>query len=142
MLPSWRLPEVQRERRAKGGCVAVSAEHPVGKVTSKVVDDSLEVLTCQAFGFYPKEIQATWTRDGEIWEHKTFHRKWPPTQTGPIISGSALRSTPRRGTVFGVTWSTRACRSPWTWLGRTKQAISSSLSSLGREGLPSGGGTS
>uniref|UniRef100_A0A8C6V9Q4 Ig-like domain-containing protein n=1 Tax=Naja naja TaxID=35670 RepID=A0A8C6V9Q4_NAJNA len=40
-------------------------EPPVGKVTLKVVDEKLEVLTCQAFGFYPKEIQAIWMRDGE-----------------------------------------------------------------------------
>ncbi|XP_070790169.1 major histocompatibility complex class I-related gene protein-like, partial [Pituophis catenifer annectens] len=47
---------------------------PVGKVIHKVVDDRLEVLICQAFGFYPKEIQATWTRDGENWEQETFRR--------------------------------------------------------------------
>ncbi|XP_058023760.1 major histocompatibility complex class I-related gene protein-like [Ahaetulla prasina] len=47
-------------------------ERPVGKVTRKVVNDSLEVLICQAFGFYPKKIQATWTRDGEACEYETL----------------------------------------------------------------------
>ncbi|XP_058025480.1 major histocompatibility complex class I-related gene protein-like [Ahaetulla prasina] len=53
-------------------------EPPVGKVTRKVVDDSLETLICQAFGFYPKEIQATWTRDGEICKQETLQRNVAP----------------------------------------------------------------
>ncbi|XP_026581990.1 HLA class I histocompatibility antigen, alpha chain F-like, partial [Pseudonaja textilis] len=82
----------QRERMAKGGLachlshldrnprkpgysgVASSAEPPVGKVTHKMVNDSLEILTCQAFGFYPKEIQAIWTRDGEACKDETLLR--------------------------------------------------------------------
>uniref|UniRef100_A0A8C6VEZ5 Ig-like domain-containing protein n=1 Tax=Naja naja TaxID=35670 RepID=A0A8C6VEZ5_NAJNA len=51
---------------------------PVGKVSHKEVNDSLEVLICQAFGFYPKEIQATWRRDGEVWKDKTLHRNMAP----------------------------------------------------------------
>ncbi|XP_029141976.1 major histocompatibility complex class I-related gene protein-like, partial [Protobothrops mucrosquamatus] len=49
-------------------------EPPVGKVNYKVVDESLEVLICQAHGFYPREIQATWMRDGEICQYETLHR--------------------------------------------------------------------
>ncbi|XP_026582028.1 HLA class I histocompatibility antigen, alpha chain F-like, partial [Pseudonaja textilis] len=55
---------------------------PVGKVNYKAVNERLEVLTCQAFGFYPKEIQATWRRDGEIWEQETIHRKVAPNSDG------------------------------------------------------------
>ncbi|XP_026582030.1 HLA class I histocompatibility antigen, alpha chain F-like, partial [Pseudonaja textilis] len=57
-------------------------EPPVGKVTHKVKDERLEILTCQAFGFYPKEIQATWKRDREIWEQETFHRNVAPNSDG------------------------------------------------------------
>ncbi|KAG8127356.1 hypothetical protein E2320_014276 [Naja naja] len=57
-------------------------EPPVGKVTHKVVNDRLEVLTCQAFGFYPKEIQATWRRDGEVWKDKTLPRNVAPNSNG------------------------------------------------------------
>ncbi|KAL7986552.1 hypothetical protein Chor_011718 [Crotalus horridus] len=49
-------------------------EPPVGKVTHKVINESLEVLTCQAFGFYPKKIQANWTRDGKVCKDETLHR--------------------------------------------------------------------
>ncbi|ETE58936.1 HLA class I histocompatibility antigen, alpha chain F, partial [Ophiophagus hannah] len=55
---------------------------PVGKVTLKVVDERLEVLTCQAFGFYPKEIQATWTRDGEACVYETLRRNMAPNSDG------------------------------------------------------------
>ncbi|XP_032064338.1 putative HLA class I histocompatibility antigen, alpha chain H [Thamnophis elegans] len=58
--------------------VVFSAEPPVGKVTRKVVDDSVEVLICQAFGFHPKEIQATWTRDGEVCQNETLQRNVAP----------------------------------------------------------------
>ncbi|XP_013918779.1 PREDICTED: major histocompatibility complex class I-related gene protein-like, partial [Thamnophis sirtalis] len=60
----------------------LQTEPPVGKVTHKVVDDSLEVLICQAFGFYPKEIQATWTRDGEVCQNETLHRNVAPNSDG------------------------------------------------------------
>ncbi|XP_029141961.1 major histocompatibility complex class I-related gene protein-like [Protobothrops mucrosquamatus] len=53
-------------------------EAPMGKVTLKVVNDSLEVLICQAHGFSPREIQATWTRDGEVWEKETLQRNVAP----------------------------------------------------------------
>ncbi|XP_032064257.1 major histocompatibility complex class I-related gene protein-like [Thamnophis elegans] len=54
----------------------------VGKVTRKVVNERLEVLICQAFGFYPKEIQATWTRDGEVCQYETLHRNVAPNSDG------------------------------------------------------------
>ncbi|XP_015684783.1 major histocompatibility complex class I-related gene protein-like, partial [Protobothrops mucrosquamatus] len=53
-------------------------EAPMGKVTLKVLNDSLEVLICQAHGFSPREIQATWTRDGEVWEKETLQRNVAP----------------------------------------------------------------
>ncbi|XP_029142743.1 major histocompatibility complex class I-related gene protein-like, partial [Protobothrops mucrosquamatus] len=57
-------------------------EPPVGKVTLKEVDDHLEVLICQAFGFYPREIQATWTRDGEVCKYGTLPRNVAPNSDG------------------------------------------------------------
>ncbi|XP_032064347.1 major histocompatibility complex class I-related gene protein-like [Thamnophis elegans] len=57
-------------------------EPPVGKVTSKVVNERLEVLICQAFGFYSREIWTTWTRDGEVCEYETLHRNVVPNSDG------------------------------------------------------------
>uniref|UniRef100_A0A8C6VEK0 Ig-like domain-containing protein n=1 Tax=Naja naja TaxID=35670 RepID=A0A8C6VEK0_NAJNA len=57
-------------------------EPPVGKVNSKVVNDRLEILICQAFGFHPKEIQATWTRDGEPCVYETLHKNVAPNSDG------------------------------------------------------------
>ncbi|XP_070593114.1 major histocompatibility complex class I-related gene protein-like isoform X1 [Erythrolamprus reginae] len=57
-------------------------EPPVGKMTRKVVDESLEVLVCQAYGFYPKDIQATWKRDRENWEHGTSRKNVVPNSDG------------------------------------------------------------
>ncbi|KAM3844391.1 major histocompatibility complex class I-related gene protein-like isoform 2-T2 [Vipera latastei] len=70
-------------------------EPPVGKVTHKEVDDSLEVLICQAFGFYPKEIQATWMRDGEIWKNKTLQRNVAPNSDGTYYFWLSIEIDPK-----------------------------------------------
>ncbi|XP_053158436.1 patr class I histocompatibility antigen, B-2 alpha chain-like isoform X2 [Hemicordylus capensis] len=49
-----------------------SGEPPTVKVTRQAGYDALETLTCRAHGFYPKEINATWRKDGEPWEQDTF----------------------------------------------------------------------
>ncbi|XP_026581721.1 HLA class I histocompatibility antigen, B-73 alpha chain-like, partial [Pseudonaja textilis] len=67
---------------------------PVGKVNYKAVNERLEILTCQAFGFYPKEIQATWRRDGEIWEQETFHRKVAPNSDGTYYLWLSIEINP------------------------------------------------
>ncbi|KAK9405404.1 major histocompatibility complex class I-related protein-like [Crotalus adamanteus] len=70
-------------------------EPPVGKVTRKVVDDSLEVLICQAFGFYPKEIQATWTRDGEACVYETLPRNMAPNSDGTYYVWLSIEIDPK-----------------------------------------------
>ncbi|XP_039188193.1 major histocompatibility complex class I-related gene protein-like isoform X2 [Crotalus tigris] len=71
-------------------------EPPVGKVTRKVVDDSLEVLICQAFGFYPKEIQATWTRDGEACVYETLPRNVAPNSDGTYYVWLSIEIDPKK----------------------------------------------
>ncbi|KAG8127370.1 hypothetical protein E2320_014296 [Naja naja] len=77
-----------------------SGEPPVGKVTYKVVDDSLEVLTCQAFGFYPKEIQATWTRDGEACKYETLSKNVAPNSDGTYYIQLSIEIDPKVGERF------------------------------------------
>ncbi|XP_070592585.1 zinc-alpha-2-glycoprotein-like [Erythrolamprus reginae] len=70
-------------------------EPPVGKVTGKVVNDRLEVLICQAFGFYPKEIQATWTRDGEVCKYETLPRNVAPNSDGTYYIWLSIEIDPK-----------------------------------------------
>ncbi|XP_054834555.1 class I histocompatibility antigen, F10 alpha chain-like [Eublepharis macularius] len=55
-------------------------EPPVVKVARKPSYDGRETLVCRAHGFHPKEINATWQKDGEAWEQETFH--------GGVVSNS------------------------------------------------------
>ncbi|XP_032065635.1 major histocompatibility complex class I-related gene protein-like isoform X3 [Thamnophis elegans] len=75
-------------------------EPPVGKVTRKVVNDSLEVLICQAFGFYPKEIQATWMRDGEVCQYETLHRNVAPNSDGTYNVQLSIEIDPKERNHF------------------------------------------
>ncbi|XP_060549411.1 major histocompatibility complex class I-related gene protein-like isoform X1 [Pantherophis guttatus] len=70
-------------------------EPPVGKLTRKVVNDSPEVLICQAFGFYPKEIQATWRRDGEVCQNETLHRNVAPNSDGTYYVRLSIEIDPK-----------------------------------------------
>ncbi|XP_062978006.1 major histocompatibility complex class I-related gene protein-like [Elgaria multicarinata webbii] len=57
----WKYGKEARQRK----------EPPAVKVSHKVSYDSLETLTCRAHGFYPKDINATWRKDGKPWEQET-----------------------------------------------------------------------
>ncbi|XP_058024330.1 major histocompatibility complex class I-related gene protein-like isoform X2 [Ahaetulla prasina] len=70
-------------------------EPPVGKLTRKVVDDSLEVLTCQAFGFYPKEILATWMKNRKVCEYGTLHRNVAPNSDGTYYVWLSIEINPK-----------------------------------------------
>ncbi|XP_070792379.1 major histocompatibility complex class I-related gene protein-like isoform X3 [Pituophis catenifer annectens] len=72
-----------------------AGEPPVGKVNCKIVDDRLEVLTCQAFGFYPKEIQAIWTREGEACVYETLHRNVVPNSDGTYYVHLSIEIDPK-----------------------------------------------
>ncbi|XP_070593178.1 patr class I histocompatibility antigen, B-2 alpha chain-like isoform X2 [Erythrolamprus reginae] len=51
-----------------------SEEPPVVTMSSRTeVEDGMETHVCRVHGFYPREIDASWTRDGEIWLQDTFH---------------------------------------------------------------------
>ncbi|XP_060549420.1 major histocompatibility complex class I-related gene protein-like isoform X2 [Pantherophis guttatus] len=68
---------------------------PVGTVTHKVVNDSLEVLICYASGFYSKEIQANWTRDGKVCQNETLHRNVVPNSDGTYYVWLSIEIDPK-----------------------------------------------
>ncbi|XP_053235921.1 H-2 class I histocompatibility antigen, Q9 alpha chain-like [Podarcis raffonei] len=57
-------------------------EAPVVKVTRKADYDGLETLVCQVHGFYPKEIDANWVKDGEVWQEGTLRGLVAPNSDG------------------------------------------------------------
>uniref|UniRef100_A0A8C6Y1X3 Ig-like domain-containing protein n=1 Tax=Naja naja TaxID=35670 RepID=A0A8C6Y1X3_NAJNA len=46
------------------------------------VEDGMETHICRVDGFYPREIDASWTRDGEVWLQDTFHGSVAPNADG------------------------------------------------------------
>ncbi|KAH0630638.1 hypothetical protein JD844_013889, partial [Phrynosoma platyrhinos] len=62
--------------------VLLRTKSPVGKVTRQAIGGGQEALICQAHGFYPREIEATWRKGEEILEHETFRRNIAPNSDG------------------------------------------------------------
>ncbi|XP_053149244.1 major histocompatibility complex class I-related gene protein-like [Hemicordylus capensis] len=70
-------------------------EPPAMKVTHQVGPDGLEILTCRAHGFYPKEIDATWRKDGEFWEQETFRGAVTPNSDGTYHMWLSIEIDPK-----------------------------------------------
>ncbi|XP_070592584.1 major histocompatibility complex class I-related gene protein-like [Erythrolamprus reginae] len=70
-------------------------EPPVGKVMHKTARDNVEVLICQAFGFYPKEIQATWMRDEEVCKYETLPKNVAPNSDGTYYIWLSIEIDPK-----------------------------------------------
>ncbi|XP_053145475.1 class I histocompatibility antigen, F10 alpha chain-like [Hemicordylus capensis] len=70
-------------------------ESPTGKVTRKPGYDALETLICRAHGFYPKEIDATWRKDGEILEHETLRGGVTPNSDGTYHTWLSIEIDPK-----------------------------------------------
>ncbi|XP_053152614.1 class I histocompatibility antigen, F10 alpha chain-like isoform X2 [Hemicordylus capensis] len=52
-------------------------ERPTVKVTRKAGSDGMETHICRAHGFYPKEIDIDWMKDGKVWTEDTFLGQGP-----------------------------------------------------------------
>uniref|UniRef100_A0ABM5FF29 Class I histocompatibility antigen, F10 alpha chain-like isoform X1 n=1 Tax=Pogona vitticeps TaxID=103695 RepID=A0ABM5FF29_9SAUR len=70
-------------------------DRPVGKVTRKEGYDDRETLVCQAYGFYPKEIDVTWRKDGEVRQEGTFHRSVAPYPDGTYHAWLSIEIDPK-----------------------------------------------
>ncbi|XP_029142094.1 major histocompatibility complex class I-related gene protein-like, partial [Protobothrops mucrosquamatus] len=75
---------------------AVSAEPPEVTVSSKTeVEDGMETRVCRLDGFYPRENDASWMRDGEVWLQDTFRGSVAPNADGTFHSWLSIRIDPQ-----------------------------------------------
>ncbi|XP_060094920.1 HLA class I histocompatibility antigen, A alpha chain-like [Heteronotia binoei] len=57
-------------------------EPPTVRITHKTGSDDLGTLVCHLYGFYPKEIDVTWRKDGEVYHQDTFRGGVVPNSDG------------------------------------------------------------
>ncbi|XP_066473381.1 major histocompatibility complex class I-related gene protein-like [Tiliqua scincoides] len=70
-------------------------EPPVVKVTRKDSQQGLETLLCRAHGFYPKEINVTWRKDGKVRQEDAFHGVVSPNPDGTYYTGLSIEIDPK-----------------------------------------------
>ncbi|XP_039206226.1 H-2 class I histocompatibility antigen, Q9 alpha chain-like [Crotalus tigris] len=71
-------------------------EPPEVTMSSKTeVEDEMETHVCCLHGFYPREIDASWTRDGEVWLPDTFHGTVTPNADGTFHATLSIRIDPK-----------------------------------------------
>uniref|UniRef100_A0A8C6Y4B0 Ig-like domain-containing protein n=1 Tax=Naja naja TaxID=35670 RepID=A0A8C6Y4B0_NAJNA len=69
---------------------------PVVTMTRRTeVEDGMETHICRQHGFYPREIDASWTRDGEVWLQDTFHGSVAPNADGTYHYWLSIRIDPK-----------------------------------------------
>ncbi|XP_013914443.1 PREDICTED: major histocompatibility complex class I-related gene protein-like [Thamnophis sirtalis] len=77
------------------GSVVFSAEPPLVKVSRRIQYNSMETLVCRIYGFYPKEIDATWKKDGEVWEQDTYRGGVLPNSDGTYHTWLSIEVDPK-----------------------------------------------
>ncbi|XP_015264645.1 PREDICTED: major histocompatibility complex class I-related gene protein-like [Gekko japonicus] len=70
-------------------------EPPVVRVGRRVAHDGLERLVCRAYGFYPREIDAVWKKDGEVWWQDAFHGGVVPNADGTYHTWISVTIDPK-----------------------------------------------
>ncbi|XP_032065679.1 H-2 class I histocompatibility antigen, Q9 alpha chain-like isoform X3 [Thamnophis elegans] len=71
-------------------------ETPKVTVSSRTeVEDGMEMHICRVDGFYPREIDASWRRDGEVWLEETFHGSVAPNADGTYHYWLSIRIDPK-----------------------------------------------
>ncbi|XP_062978966.1 major histocompatibility complex class I-related gene protein-like [Elgaria multicarinata webbii] len=90
------------KRLDHGKEVLLKKDPPVGKVTcmAKATHDGVETLVCRAHGFYPKEIDATWTRDGENMDHATFRKSVATSSDGTYHTWLGIEIDPKERDLY------------------------------------------
>ncbi|XP_026545441.1 major histocompatibility complex class I-related gene protein-like [Notechis scutatus] len=76
-------------------------ELPMVKVThQEVIIDNLQALTCQAYGFYPKEISASWRKDGEIFNQTNSSVLIVPNSDGTFNARLSIQINPKERNLY------------------------------------------
>ncbi|KAK9405450.1 H-2 class I histocompatibility antigen Q9 alpha chain-like [Crotalus adamanteus] len=71
-------------------------ELPVMTLSRKIeVEDGMETHVCRLDGFYPREIEASWTRDGEVWLQDTLRGSVAPNADGSFHSWLSIQIDPK-----------------------------------------------
>uniref|UniRef100_H9GQU0 Ig-like domain-containing protein n=2 Tax=Anolis carolinensis TaxID=28377 RepID=H9GQU0_ANOCA len=70
-------------------------ETPVVTISRKAYYDGLETLLCRVHGFYPKEIDVNWKRDGEVWVQDTFSGGILPNADGTYHTWISIEVEPK-----------------------------------------------
>ncbi|XP_013916210.1 PREDICTED: class I histocompatibility antigen, F10 alpha chain-like [Thamnophis sirtalis] len=74
--------EMLRRRITYGKEVLLRKEPPSVTVTSKTEASQRETHICRVDGFFPKDIKATWRKDGKIYLKDTLHGLVAPSSDG------------------------------------------------------------
>ncbi|XP_015681576.1 H-2 class I histocompatibility antigen, Q9 alpha chain-like [Protobothrops mucrosquamatus] len=59
------------------------------------VEDGMETHVCRVDGFYPREIDASWTRDGEVWLQDTLRGSVAPNANGTYHRWLSIQIDPK-----------------------------------------------
>nr|ACD54830.1 MHC class I antigen [Amblyrhynchus cristatus] len=78
-----------------GNKTLLRREPPEVKVAHKADDDNMETLICRVGGFYPKEIDISWTKDGKNWMQDTFHGLVSPNSDGTYYTWWSIKIDPK-----------------------------------------------
>ncbi|XP_070792420.1 class I histocompatibility antigen, F10 alpha chain-like [Pituophis catenifer annectens] len=71
-------------------------ERPVVVMSSRTeAEDGMETHVCRIHGFHPKEIDASWRRDGEVWEEETFRGFLAPNMDGTYYYWISIQIDPK-----------------------------------------------
>ncbi|XP_067321693.1 RLA class I histocompatibility antigen, alpha chain 11/11-like [Anolis sagrei] len=70
-------------------------EAPDVNVTRKADYDGMETLICHVRGFYPKDIDISWTKDGEDRQQDTFHGLVSPNLDGTYYTWRSIKVDPK-----------------------------------------------
>ncbi|XP_029142096.1 H-2 class I histocompatibility antigen, Q9 alpha chain-like [Protobothrops mucrosquamatus] len=79
-----------------GNETLLRTEPPEVTISSKTeVEDGMETHVCRVDGFYPREIDASWTRDGEVWLQDTFRGSVAPNADGTFHAWLSIQIDPK-----------------------------------------------